>query len=262
MFEGGPREIALREAGVPVIHLGFCRFTAAWQVPRNAIGIRQTSPLSPAGPTGRTSRFSPAQLPHSRAGRTNREGSSPRRRPAEPGHIQGGPKHSAERLNASRLGPRTYSSPTPTRWLRTPCARSRVPIGKIAVVYNGLPDAAFTELAPADIETTHPVILCVANLKAYKGHRYLLEAVARLQSRARPCTLFWLVTGRTRPTRTSRGPAKRGCPIPRPEHRGRTTPSTRRRGRASLAPRRNEQCSHGGDGSRTASRRDQRWRDA
>ena len=35
MFEGGPREDALRQAGVPVIHLGFRRFTALRNVPRN-----------------------------------------------------------------------------------------------------------------------------------------------------------------------------------------------------------------------------------
>jgi glycosyltransferase involved in cell wall biosynthesis len=67
--------------------------------------------------------------------------------------------------------------------------QERVPTGKITVVYNGLPEAAFTEFPPARIETEHPVVLCIANLKAYKGHRHLLEAVAWLHARNRPCTL-------------------------------------------------------------------------
>ena len=59
--------------------------------------------------------------------------------------------------------------------------RERVPAKKISVVYNGLPDDAFTACPPASIETRHPVLLCVANLKPYKGHRHLLEAAALLR---------------------------------------------------------------------------------
>ena len=76
--------------------------------------------------------------------------------------------------------------------------RERVPAAKISVVYNGLPDDAFTEFRPARIETDRPVVLCIANLKAYKGHRYLLEAVARLRSRGRPCTLVLAGAGEQR----------------------------------------------------------------
>ena len=50
------------------------------------------------------------------------------------------------------------------------------------MVYNGLPEAAFREFPPASIETEHPVVLCIANLKSYKGHRHLLEAIARLHA--------------------------------------------------------------------------------
>jgi glycosyltransferase involved in cell wall biosynthesis len=68
--------------------------------------------------------------------------------------------------------------------------RERVGDNKIEVVYNGLPEQAFAPVPPAVVETAHPVVLCVANLKRYKGHRYLLEAVSRLQANGRPCTLL------------------------------------------------------------------------
>jgi glycosyltransferase involved in cell wall biosynthesis len=69
-------------------------------------------------------------------------------------------------------------------------ATEGVPEKKITVVYNGLPEAAFAEHAPASIQTSHPILLCVANLRVYKGHRHLLQAVGQLQARGRPCTLL------------------------------------------------------------------------
>ena len=68
--------------------------------------------------------------------------------------------------------------------------RERVGDDKVEVVYNGLPEQAFAPVPPAVVETANPVVLCVANLKRYKGHRYLLEAVSRLQANGRPCTLL------------------------------------------------------------------------
>jgi glycosyltransferase involved in cell wall biosynthesis len=70
---------------------------------------------------------------------------------------------------------------------------------KIAIVYNGIPDSAFEPSTPAPLATDLPVVLCVANLKAYKGHRYLLDAVARLQSRGLLCTLALAGDGPERP---------------------------------------------------------------
>jgi glycosyltransferase involved in cell wall biosynthesis len=66
---------------------------------------------------------------------------------------------------------------------------------KITTVYNGLPESAFEPVAPAAIATDSPVILCVANLKIYKGHRFLLDAVARLRERDLPCTLVLVGEG-------------------------------------------------------------------
>jgi glycosyltransferase involved in cell wall biosynthesis len=42
---------------------------------------------------------------------------------------------------------------------------------------------------PAELDSALPVVLCVANLMAYKGHRHLIDAAARLAKRGRPCTL-------------------------------------------------------------------------
>jgi glycosyltransferase involved in cell wall biosynthesis len=77
-------------------------------------------------------------------------------------------------------------------------ATEGVPEKKITVVYNGLPEAAFAEHAPASIQTSHPVLLCVANLKVYKGHRHLLQAVGQLRARGRPCTLLLAGDGEER----------------------------------------------------------------
>jgi glycosyltransferase involved in cell wall biosynthesis len=60
---------------------------------------------------------------------------------------------------------------------------------KILTVYNGLPDSAFAPAVPAVIDTRSPVVLCIANLKRDKGHRFLLDAVARLRDQNQPTTL-------------------------------------------------------------------------
>ena len=65
----------------------------------------------------------------------------------------------------------------------------RVRDDKIKIIYNGLPKQAFVNAPPAAVDTRNWVVLCIANLKRSKGHRYLLEAVSRLQHRGRPCTL-------------------------------------------------------------------------
>jgi len=65
----------------------------------------------------------------------------------------------------------------------------RVSKRKLAIIYNGLPATAFDEAVPAELDTSYPVVLCVANLKSYKGHTHLLEAAALLRDRGLPCTL-------------------------------------------------------------------------
>jgi glycosyltransferase involved in cell wall biosynthesis len=61
---------------------------------------------------------------------------------------------------------------------------------KITVVYNGLPDSAFEPVPSASLATELPAVLCVANFRPYKGHRYLLEAIARLRTQGLSCTLM------------------------------------------------------------------------
>jgi glycosyltransferase involved in cell wall biosynthesis len=73
--------------------------------------------------------------------------------------------------------------------------RERVSSDKLEVIYNGLPEQAFAQVPPAEVETINPVVLCVANLKSYKGHRYLLEAADRLQVGGQPCTLLFAGEG-------------------------------------------------------------------
>jgi len=68
--------------------------------------------------------------------------------------------------------------------------QEHTPASKLVVIRNGLPAKAFTAPEPALIESDRPIILCVANLNPTKGHRYLLEAVARLKAAGRSCTLL------------------------------------------------------------------------
>ena len=63
------------------------------------------------------------------------------------------------------------------------------PDDRLEVIYNGLPPSAFASASPARLNTSRPVVLCVANLRRVKGHAELLEAVALLRDRGRPCTL-------------------------------------------------------------------------
>jgi glycosyltransferase involved in cell wall biosynthesis len=71
----------------------------------------------------------------------------------------------------------------------------RVPAGKLSVIYNGLLSSAFDTVEPENIDTSLPVVVCVANLKAVKGHRFLIDAAAALSRRGRPCTLVFVGDG-------------------------------------------------------------------
>ena len=59
----------------------------------------------------------------------------------------------------------------------------------VRTVYNGIADTAFESAPPAALDIEGPVILCVANLIWYKGHRHLLEACALLRDRGVAGTL-------------------------------------------------------------------------
>ncbi|MFI7443327.1 glycosyltransferase [Nonomuraea indica] len=68
-------------------------------------------------------------------------------------------------------------------------AMLRLPRQKLTVIYNGLLPAAFDPAPPVEVRTALPVVACVARLSAEKGHRHLLDAMAVLAHRGRPCTL-------------------------------------------------------------------------
>jgi glycosyltransferase involved in cell wall biosynthesis len=71
----------------------------------------------------------------------------------------------------------------------------RIPASKITTVYNGIPDSAFEPAPAAALVAEAPVILCVANLIWYKGHRHLLEAVSLLRDRGVAGTLVLVGDG-------------------------------------------------------------------
>ncbi|MBC2906102.1 glycosyltransferase [Streptomyces cupreus] len=70
-----------------------------------------------------------------------------------------------------------------------------VPASKITVIPNGMPRQDLEPAHAATVETPLPLVVCVANLIDYKGHRYLLDACALLRSRARECTLLLIGDG-------------------------------------------------------------------
>ncbi|MEU6221635.1 glycosyltransferase [Streptomyces sp. NPDC047022] len=71
----------------------------------------------------------------------------------------------------------------------------RVPAAKISVIPNGMRPEEFELAEPAALDTSLPVVLCVANLKVHKGHRHLLEACAALRRGGDPCTLVLIGDG-------------------------------------------------------------------
>jgi glycosyltransferase involved in cell wall biosynthesis len=74
-----------------------------------------------------------------------------------------------------------------------------VPDDKISVIRNGMRPEEFDLAEPAQVATSLPVVLCVANLSVHKGHRYLLEACAALRDTGKPCTLVLIGDGAERP---------------------------------------------------------------
>ncbi|MBB6351302.1 glycosyltransferase involved in cell wall biosynthesis [Nonomuraea muscovyensis] len=69
------------------------------------------------------------------------------------------------------------------------CAMLRLPRHSLTVIYNGLPPSAFDPVPPEEVRTGLPVVACVARLSAEKGHCHLIDAMALLAARGRPCTL-------------------------------------------------------------------------
>ncbi|MGH3388122.1 MAG: glycosyltransferase [Actinomadura sp.] len=189
LVEGGPREDALRAAGVPVVHLGFQRRSAGWRMPpANAAAfarlvghLRRARPdvlhaflfhsYVLAAPAARL-----AGVPVLVAGRRSLADFK-RGRPLLLA-IERAATHLTDHLvaNAEAVAEDTRRE-------------GGVRPEKITVVRNGLPSSAFDPVPPAQLPTSLPLVLCVANLISYKGHRYLFEAVTSLRNRGLPCTL-------------------------------------------------------------------------
>ncbi|GAA4639097.1 glycosyltransferase [Actinoallomurus vinaceus] len=189
MFEGGPHEDTLRTADVPVVHLGFQRRSAGWRMPSDnaaaflrLVGrLRRTRPdvlhafLFHSHVTAAAA-ARPAGVPVLVAGRRSL-GDFKRGRPLV----------SALDAVATRMTDHLIAN---ARAVADDALRDRgVTAEKLTIVRNGLPGSAFEPMPPAPLATRLPVVLCVANLISYKGHRYLLEATARLRTRGVHCTL-------------------------------------------------------------------------
>lgn len=59
--------------------------------------------------------------------------------------------------------------------------KEKLPPAKLHIIHNGLPTSAFEGHQDGQLsEHRNPRVICVANLRSYKGHRYLLQAIARL----------------------------------------------------------------------------------
>lgn len=190
MFEKGPREAELLGTGVTVLELGFrgrrpflpCLAANLRAFTRLVAHLRRTRPevltaflfhaYLAAAPAARL-----ARVPVMVAGRRSL------------GHFQRGRRAA---LLAERLATRWTHAVVPDAEAVAEDVRrgEGVPERKITVIPNGLAPEAFAPARPATVETTLPVVLCVANLSRHKGHRHLLDAVARLRGGPAECTLL------------------------------------------------------------------------
>jgi L-malate glycosyltransferase len=189
LFEGGPLEGELRQTGIRVIHFGFRRLgtvrTAATNMAafaRLVAHLRREKPdvlhafllhsYLLAAPAARM-----AGLPVLVAGRRSL------------GTFKEGHRFA---LTMERLATRATDLLIANAHAvaEDTIRREGVVPEKIAVVYNGLPESAFDKVPPASVDTLCPVVLCVANLRVYKGHSYLLEAINHLYRHGRKCTLL------------------------------------------------------------------------
>jgi L-malate glycosyltransferase len=190
VLKGGeePREPALRAAGVPVVHIGLKRpsgwrelpycLVATWRLTRY---LRQARPdvvhafLYHAYVLGAVAAWC-ARIPVLLAGRR-----------ALDDFTRGRPLVLAAERVATGLTDLLVANARAV----ADCAHAteRVPPRKLVVIYNGLPESAFVPARPARLATTRPVVLCVANLRLFKGHADLLRAAAMLRDRGMPCTV-------------------------------------------------------------------------
>lgn len=74
-------------------------------------------------------------------------------------------------------------------------ANHRLPPGCVSVINNGLPPEAFEPTDPAALYSAWPIVLTVANLHSYKGHKYLIQAASGMATGGQPLTLVFAGAG-------------------------------------------------------------------
>ncbi|GAA0351117.1 glycosyltransferase [Actinoallomurus spadix] len=189
MFEGGPHEGPLRAARVPVVHLGFRRGLADRRMPpaNAAAFLRLVGHLRRTRPDVLHAFLFHSQVTAAPAARLAGVPVLVAGRRSLGDYKRGRPLVSALDAVATRMTDHLIAN---ARAVAEDALRDRyVEEDRLTVVPNGLPASAFEPMPPAVLTTRLPVVLCVANLISYKGHRHLLEAMARLGRRGLPCTL-------------------------------------------------------------------------
>ena len=79
---------------------------------------------------------------------------------------------------------------------RDTLAAEQLAPGKLTVIPNGIPPVTFEPVEPANLGAVKsPIVVCVANLKKYKGHRELVDAAAVLARESLRCTLVFVGDG-------------------------------------------------------------------
>ena len=190
MFDGGPYEGELRAAGVPVVRLGFRRRAEGWRMAGgNLVAFaRLVEALRRGRPDVLHAFLFHAYVTAAPAARLSGVPVLVAARRGLGGFKRGRPLAWAAGAVANRLTDHiaANSAAVARDARREPGARP----GMISVIPNGLTADAFADVPPAEVDTALPVVLCVANLIAYKGHRHLIDAAALLKARGTPCTLL------------------------------------------------------------------------
>ncbi|GAA1020869.1 glycosyl transferase [Acrocarpospora pleiomorpha] len=196
MFGGGPREAHLRQAGIPVVDLGFRTFLRhGWRALPASLRacVRMVRYLRRTRPDVLHAHLFQCYV-----------AAAALARPARVRVLVAG-RHTApdqHRLSAlMRVLDRWASKRADhlvavSQELARQVGRvTRTPATKIGVAYNGLSAAAFARHVPAQLATERPVILAVGNLYRWKGHSVLVGAAALLKQRGLDCTVIVLGEG-------------------------------------------------------------------
>ncbi|MCG5215109.1 glycosyltransferase [Streptosporangium sp. KLBMP 9127] len=195
LLHGGAHEDALREAGIPVVKLGFTtRAEAGWRcLSTNALAfVRLVGLLRRSRPDilhAHLFRAYAVCLPAAKLAGVPRILAGL--------HNMGRHLTGRHLLILDRAATRLADAVTVVSRAVAEYAsdRLRVPAPKIAVIHNGVPDQAFHPARPSQLDTPNPLVVCVARLAPVKGHRHLLDALALLRDRGNKTTTVLLGDG-------------------------------------------------------------------